>query len=71
VVLTVGRITPLGAILRGTGAIKPKREIGGNNTKRAKTLNHKSIVELTSIAYCYDMLLSCKFSFTMIFVGAC
>jgi len=44
---------------------------GGNNTKGAKTLNHQSIVELTSIAYCYEMLVSCKFSFIMIFVGAC
>ena len=39
VVLKVGGITPLGVILRGKGAIKPKGEIGGNNTKREKTLN--------------------------------
>jgi len=40
VILIVSGITTLGAILRGTGAIKPKGEIEGNNTKLAKTLNH-------------------------------
>jgi len=40
VVLKVFGITPLEAILRGKGAIKPKGEIGGNNTKGEKTLNH-------------------------------
>jgi len=40
VVLTVGGITPLLAILRGKGAMKPKGEIGeGNNTKGQNTLN--------------------------------
>jgi len=62
--------SPLGAILKGKEAIKPKGEIERNNTKGAKTLNHQSIVELTSIAYCYDMLVSCKISFAMVFVGA-
>jgi len=39
-VLKVGGITPLGAILRGKGAIKPKGEIGGKQHKGGKTLNH-------------------------------
>jgi len=34
--LRVGRITPLGAILRGKGAIKPKGEIGGKQHKGSK-----------------------------------
>jgi len=33
VVLKVGGITPLGAILRDNGAIKPKAEIGGEQHK--------------------------------------
>jgi len=36
VVLKVGGITPLGAILRGKGAIKPKGEIGGKQHKGGK-----------------------------------
>jgi len=32
--------SPLGAIFRGKGVIKPKGDIGGNNTKGAKMLNH-------------------------------
>jgi len=40
VVLKAGGNTPLGAILRGKGAIKPKGDRGGNNTKGAKALNH-------------------------------
>jgi len=39
VVLKVGGITTLGAILRGKGAIKPKGDKGGNNTKGEKALN--------------------------------
>jgi len=34
VVLKVGRITPLGAILRGKEAIKPEGKIGGKPTQR-------------------------------------
>jgi len=37
----VGGIVPLGAILMGKGAKKPKGAIGGRkNTKGAKMLNH-------------------------------
>ena len=39
-VLKVGGITPLGAILRGKGAIKPKGKIGGKQHKGGKMLNH-------------------------------
>jgi len=35
-VLKVGGITPLGAILRGKGAIKPKGEIGWKQYKGGK-----------------------------------
>jgi len=54
VVLKVGRIAPLGAILRSKETIRRQ-----NNTKGTKTLNHSSIIELTS--HYYDLLLSCKF----------
>jgi len=40
VVLKVGGINPLGEILRGKVAMKPKGEIGGINTKGAKTPKH-------------------------------
>jgi len=36
VVLKVGEITPLGAILRGKGVIKPKGEIGGKQHEGGK-----------------------------------
>jgi len=49
----------MGAILRGKWAIKPKGEIGGKQRKGGKTLNHYSIVELTSIAYCSEPLPEC------------
>jgi len=46
VVLKLSGITPLGAIVMGKGAKKTKGAIGGrNNTKRAKMLNHQSIIE--------------------------
>jgi len=34
---------------------------GRNNTKGTKIINHKSIIELASVAYCYALLVSCKF----------
>jgi len=34
-------------------------------------LEHSSIIELTSVAYYYDLSVSCKFNFTMIIVGGC
>ena len=62
----------MGAILRDKGAKKAKGAIGGNNnTKGAKMLNHYTIVELTSIAYYYDMLVSCKLRFAFIVGGCC
>jgi len=61
VFLKVGGIAPLGAILNGKVAKKTKGAIGGrNNTKGAKMLNHYSIIEWTSVAYYYDLLVSCK-----------
>jgi len=51
VFLKVGGIAPLGAILNGKGAKKPKGATGGrNNINGAKMLNHQSITELTSVA---------------------
>jgi len=44
VVLKVGGFIPLGAILRSTGAIKPKGEIGGKQHKggkNAQSLNNR------------------------------
>jgi len=45
VFLKVGGIAPLGAILMGKWGDWVK-----NNTKVAKMLNHKSIIEVTSVA---------------------
>jgi len=38
-----------------------KKVKGRNNTKETKMLNHLLIIELTSVAYYYDLLISCKF----------
>jgi len=60
----------MGAILMGKGMKNAKGATGGqNNIKGAKIL--KSIIESTSIAYYYHLLVSCKFLFTMIIVAAC
>jgi len=58
VVLKVGDIAPLGAILIDK---ESKKQRGQNNTKGAKMLKHLSIIELTSVAYWYDLLVPCKF----------
>jgi len=43
------------------GARGLKNQRVQNNTKGAKMLNHKSVIVLTSVAYYYDLLVSCKF----------
>jgi len=58
----------LGSILMGKGVKKTK---GSKQHKGAKMLNDQSVIELTSVAYYYDLLVSCKFQFIMIIVGGC
>ena len=63
VVLKVGGIAPLWAILTGKETNKNKGgDRGKTNTKGEKMLHHyhQSIIELTSVAYYYYLLVSCK-----------
>jgi len=67
VVLKVGGIAQLGA----SGQKRTKRDRGAKQRKGEKMLKQKSIIELTSVAYYYDLLVCCKFQFIMIIVGGC
>jgi len=56
----VGEIVPKGAILRGKEGEKNKGvDRRGETTQRDE--NAQPLIELTSVVYSYDLLVSCKF----------
>jgi len=60
VFLKVGEIVPKGAILRGKEGEKNKGvDRRGETTQRDE--NAQPLIELTSVVYSYDLLVSCKF----------
>jgi len=68
----VGGIAPLGGILRCKGAKKTNGVIGGKTTQKGIENAQPLIAHrFNPSTLCYDLLVSCKFLFTMIIIGGC